>query len=441
MSTPPAIPPVADSDRSVTYAPAGATTTLVDIPFPVYGDETDIEVYLDGAKLGTGFYGLASKSGVGVSALPQPLTDAQIFFSPAIAPNVLEVRGAIRPRQTVMPSAAQIGRREFNWTVGYVLSILREFWTKLASLTPVITINASGPIASRPAASSVANGYRYLQTDDASNRAIIWVSDGASTWAQVILSGPTGANGANGADGAPGASTATLRNRLINGNFAINQAGHTSSGALASGVYGHDGWKAGSGGCTYTFTPGTPDTQVTITAGSLKQIVEDTSVEGGSYVLSWTGTATGSINGGAAGASPRTIAGVTAGSAITVEFGTGTLGTVQLEPGSSASAFERRPYSVEMTLAQRYFRWVPVALSGQTGGGYQNTAPLSFPPMRATPTIGSAVADPSLSQSASNVSSYGISLVTKESAVAYATATVAGAFGVSGYRVALDARL
>jgi hypothetical protein len=152
MSTPPAIPPVADSDRSVTYAPAGATTTLVDIPFPVYGDETDIEVYLDGAKLGTGFYGLASKSGVGVSALPQPLTDAQIFFSPAIAPNVLEVRGAIRPRQTVMPSAAQIGRREFNWTVGYVLSILREFWTKLASLTPVITINASGPIASRPAA-------------------------------------------------------------------------------------------------------------------------------------------------------------------------------------------------------------------------------------------------------------------------------------------------
>ena len=47
-------------------------------------------------------------------------------------------------------------------------------------------------------------------------------------------------------------------NRIINGNFAINQRllcfGHGASAnpTVANG-YGHDRWKAGVGGCTYTF--------------------------------------------------------------------------------------------------------------------------------------------------------------------------------------------
>lgn len=440
MTTLPAIPPVADSDRSVTYAPGGASTTLVDIPFPVYGDETDLAVYLDGALLGTGFYGLASKSGVGVSSLPQPLTDAQVFFDPPVTPNVIEIVGSIRPRQTVMPSAAQIGRREFNSTVGYVLSALREFRAKIDDLAPVISFDAKGPLSGRPAAGSVDAGYTYLQTDDGSKRAVVWISDGAA-WSEIILTGPTGADGADGAAGAPGASTSSFRNRLINGNFAINQTSHTSGLALAAGVYGHDGWKAGAGGCTYTFSATTPDTTITITAGTLKQIVESSNVEGGDYILSWIGTATASINGGAIGASPRTVTGIGSGVAASVEFGTGTVGLVQLEPGTSASVFERRPLPVETALAQRYFRWVPVDFAGYSAATYKLKQSISFPPMRINPTIGSAVADPAMTQVTSNVSAYGVESVTKESAVCFATLTLSGLCEVTGYRVALDARL
>lgn len=440
MSTLPAIPPVADSDRSVTYSPGGATTTLVDVPFPVYGDATDLEVYLDGALLGTGFYGLVSKSGVGVDALPRPLTDAQISFDPAVTPNVIEIKGAIHPRQTTMPTAAQIGRREFNYTLGYLLSIAREIKSELAAYSAILKFDAAGAIADRPAAASVAANYVYLQTDDSTKRVIFWISDGVSTWSELIATGPTGANGANGTNGLDGSTTGTLRNRLINGNFSINQTGYTSGASLASGVYGHDGWKAGTSGCAYTFTPTTPDTLITITSGSIKQIVPAENVEGGDYVLSWTGTAVGAINGASAGASPQTVTGLSAGAAISIEFASGTLGKVQLEPGSSASSFERRPYAVEMGLCQYFCRWVPISLSGQTGAGYRVTAPLSFPRMRTTPTVSSASADPALSQSTLNLTSYGVDSQTAESAVCYAIATISGAFAVSGYRAFLDAR-
>ena len=106
-----------------------------------------------------------------------------------------------------------------------------------------------------------------------------------------------------------------------------------------------------------TFTAGVPDTTITISTGStgalLQQVIEDVNVEGGNYVLSWTGTATArvGINGGAPSGSysgsPLSFSGATAGQAITVEFYNGTLSKVQLEPSSGgATPFERRMYGI-----------------------------------------------------------------------------------------------
>jgi hypothetical protein len=146
------------------------------------------------------------------------------------------------------------------------------------------------------------------------------------------------------------------RNKIVNGGFTVNQRVYVSSAALAAGVYAHDRWKAGASGCTYTFTQsGNPFTTITITAGSLQQIIEGVNIEGGTYTLSWTGTAQGKINGGTVASSPLTVAGLTAGSNVTVEFGTGTLGSVQFEIGSVASPFEFRPISVEIAQCQRYY--------------------------------------------------------------------------------------
>lgn len=151
------------------------------------------------------------------------------------------------------------------------------------------------------------------------------------------------------------------RNRLINACFRVNQRAYVTNTALASGSFGHDRWKAGASGCTYTFTQAPATTAITITAGTLTQIVEDKNVEGGTYTLSWVGTAqarfahSGGALGGSYAASPLTVTGVAAGQTITVEFNTGTLACAQLEPGSADTPFERRHYAAELVLCQRYY--------------------------------------------------------------------------------------
>lgn len=160
----------------------------------------------------------------------------------------------------------------------------------------------------------------------------------------------------NGVLGAKNAST--LQNRLIDAGFTINQRGYVSGNSLSSGTYAHDRWKAGSGGCTYTFTQlstGVPIV-ITITAGSLQQVIEGCNMpEGGTYVLSWTGTAQARFNGGTYGSSPLAVTGITAGANTTIEFNTGTCSYPQLEVGSSATGYEYRQYGQELALCQRYF--------------------------------------------------------------------------------------
>jgi len=195
-------------------------------------------------------------------------------------------------------------------------------------------------------------------------------------------------NGTNGlvfADNSTQASAQVgMKNRIIDGGFIINQRGYVSNTALSSGVYAHDRWKAGSGGCTYTFTQAAQgvNTTITITAGTLVQVIEGCNLpEGGTYVLSWTGTAQGRLNGGSYGASGITITGWTAGTNLNVEFNTGTLGNVQLEKGSTATSFDYRPYGTELALCQRYYSksYNQSAVPG-SNAGYANSCWSSFTP-------------------------------------------------------------
>ena len=185
-----------------------------------------------------------------------------------------------------------------------------------------------------------------------------------------------------------------MKNRIINGGLILNQRGYVSGTALGSVLaYGHDRFKGGASGGTYTFTQGAlgVNTTITITAGSLIQVVEGCNVaEGGTYVLSWTGTAQGRLNGGSYGASGTvTVTGWTPGANLNVEFNTGTLGNVQLEKGSTATSFDYRPYGTELALCQRYYQRYTATGIGvacttvSAGGGFV------FPvPMRVSPTIG-----------------------------------------------------
>lgn len=150
------------------------------------------------------------------------------------------------------------------------------------------------------------------------------------------------------------AGSAGNRNLLINGNFIVNQRLKSGTVVLAAGAYGHDRWKAGAAGCTYTFTTNGADTVITISSGSLVQVIEGANVAGTTYCASWVGSANAKLNGGSYSASGVVASSVAAGANLTIEFGVGSISLAQVEAGSTPTSFERRPYPVELSLCQRY---------------------------------------------------------------------------------------
>ena len=143
-------------------------------------------------------------------------------------------------------------------------------------------------------------------------------------------------------------------NAIINGNFQVNQRGVSGTVTLAAGAYGHDRWKAGASGCTYTFATSNNVTTLTISSGSLIQVIEGINLYSDTYTLSWTGTAQGKIGAGSYAGSGVTGS-VTGGTNLNIEFNTGTVSLVQFEPGVEASPFERRDYGRELMMCQRYY--------------------------------------------------------------------------------------
>jgi hypothetical protein len=176
------------------------------------------------------------------------------------------------------------------------------------------------------------------------------------------------------------------RNRLVNSALMINQRAYVSNTAALAGVYMHDRWKAGVGGCTYTFAAGITSTQINITAGTLQQVIEAGMIEGGTYVLSWTGNATARIDTSAYNTSPLVVTGLAAATAHTVEFNTGTVLRPQFETGDTPSQFEYR--HGEQLLCDRYCVSGNFDINGYCLAGQFVTSLLSLPvKMRGSPTI------------------------------------------------------
>jgi hypothetical protein len=210
-----------------------------------------------------------------------------------------------------------------------------------------------------------------------------------------------------GADGTPeqargklGIGSINYRNLLINGRFVINQLAKSGTVVLAAGAYGHDGWKAGPAGCTYTFAKAGNLTTITITAGTLQQVVDGRKVDGGNYVMSWAGTAQGRIGAGAYGSNVVGASGVTAAANQTVEFNTGTLTSVQFEAGTIPSIYEAKQPLDDWLQCREYYQ---TSYQGQAPGTVTQTGRLItlssstsayaafaipfYPTMRATPTL------------------------------------------------------
>jgi len=233
---------------------------------------------------------------------------------------------------------------------------------------------------------AIANGGTGSATASGARSNLGVAASGANSDITSLTGLTTPLSVAQGGTGTGTGTVAGMRNRVINGNFGINQRGVSGSVILAAGAYGHDRWKAGAGGCTYTFAMVENVTTLTISAGTLQQVIEGANLLSGAHKLSWAGTAQGRVDSGAYGASG--VAGMAVGGTNqTVEFGVGSLSAVQYEPGAITTNFEQRPYGYELLLCQRYYQTVrPVA--GLASSAYTFATEMQLPVvMRTTPTV------------------------------------------------------
>jgi hypothetical protein len=253
--------------------------------------------------------------------------------------------------------------------------------------------------------SSPSNGQQYSGPGG-----VIWVYDLAGTkWVAATLAGgvfaplvspaltgnPTSVTPAAGDADTSIATTAFVaatvpgQNFADNAGFAVNQRTYVSGTALAAAAFGHDRWKGGAGGCTYTFAAlAGPTNTITITAGTLQQVIEGTSLLAGNYMLSWTGTAQGRVGAGSYAASPVSVAGITAGANTTIEFNAGTLGRVKFEPGTVATPWTALPTQQDLARCQRFFQTGQVYFGGYSAGNVSAIGSWVFPvTMRAVPAI------------------------------------------------------
>ena len=155
---------------------------------------------------------------------------------------------------------------------------------------------------------------------------------------------------------------AGFRNILINGDMRINQRGVTIA-AAANGDYGPDRWKK-------------------VDASNMTQIVEEGNfIPSATYTLSGTGVTTQQLTSPASGNWTLPNIPIVATN-------------VQLEEGSIATPFERRPIGLELSLCQRYYyRIVSPGATARVGLAqmYSTTTGVFTIPhpveMRVTPTV------------------------------------------------------
>ena len=190
------------------------------------------------------------------------------------------------------------------------------------------------------------------------------------------------------------------RNRVINGDFRVNQRGYTSGSALAVGAFGFDRWKANSASASLTFTS-TPQGQMLQIDGFFQQVIERAELPAGTYTLSWDGNAGGRIY--RSGDSQPSVAygqitfdndGTTD---VIVEFSGSaqSLGNVQLELGRVATAFEQESLALQLAKCKRYYQRLGTGTAGRepVGMGIGSAITAGFVmralsrEMRATPPL------------------------------------------------------
>lgn len=317
------------------------------------------------------------------------------------AANATAVAMNLNATTDTSASSVLIGSGSKSFTVTAGKSFVPGMWLSLADTADPSTNSMVGQVTSYGGTALVVNvptnaffgsGTKTAWTISLTSA----LSTGISAAMAPVASAVTLADGR----AALGVPEGIGKNKLINPNFAVNQRAVSGTVVLAAGAYGHDRFKAGAGGCTYTFAMSLNVTTITISAGTLMQIIEGVNLFSGTHTLSWVGTATARIDTGAYSASGVTGTAV-GGTNQTCEWSTGTVSKVQYEEGAFATTLEKRLDTQEKLLCELYFQktydegvapgaatraGLITAVSSTGGGGYGGSFNLQSP-MRVAPTF------------------------------------------------------
>ena len=115
---------------------------------------------------------------------------------------------------------------------------------------------------------------------------------------------------------------------------------------------------------------------------------------------------------------------------------------VKLEIGTVATPFPQESLAKRMADCQRYFCYLGFNMRGNAPtASFQLGAPITFPAMRAAPTISAIATDPNITPSASNNGATGFVNITPYSAMAYMVISAPGEALIYGYRSSASAEL
>lgn len=251
-----------------------------------------------------------------------------------------------------------------------------DMFTQLDDNLDALLSNHSG--ASRPSyavagtiwADTSVSGVTIMKFFDGSNDQEIYRLDSSGNFilptlkmgSDINLAG----NGLINVASVNGKNSGPYENKLINPDFRVNQRLVTGTVVLAAGEYGHDRWRGGSSGCTYTFASTENVTVVSIHSGSLQQVIPGYNLSSGDHCLSWSGTAQARIDGGSYGNSGLTGS-ATGGTNLTVEFGLGSISNVCLIEGVTPGIFLRTDKAIETSKCLSFWERQLLLLTLQAG--------------------------------------------------------------------------
>ena len=165
---------------------------------------------------------------------------------------------------------------------------------------------------------------------------------------QFQLTGITTSSASSG----PRNSPFGIRNKLINSLALLNQRGYVSGTATTgANQYTIDRWRVVVSGQNISYVNGGGYGIVTAPAGGVEQPISADEIDGGTYFLTWNGTATATVNGTAV-TNGGSIA-ITANTQVTVRFISGTFDHPQFEIGG-VTPYQHIDTSIESLRAYRY---------------------------------------------------------------------------------------